>query len=78
MKCTGDTGVGIESFKDISVGVDSSEDVLEAKMVLAGAILTYSENIFFLRSMFSATASTTRSAVFRASSGFVAIFSLGK
>ena len=29
MKCTGDTGVGIESFKDISVGVDSSEDVLE-------------------------------------------------
>ena len=29
MKCTGDTGVGIESFKDISVGVDSSEDVSE-------------------------------------------------
>ena len=29
MKCTGDTGVGIESFKDISVGVDSSEEVSE-------------------------------------------------
>ena len=29
MKCTGDTGVGIESFKDITVGVDSSEEVSE-------------------------------------------------
>ena len=53
-----------------------SDDVLEAKMVLAGAILSYSANIFLLRSMFSTTASTTRSAVFSASSAFVAVFSL--
>ncbi len=33
----------------------ANDEVLEAKMVLAGATLSYPENSFFLRSRFSVT-----------------------
>ena len=45
-------------------------------LTFAGAILSYPENNFFFKSRLSVTASTTRSAVVNASSGFRAIVNL--
>merc|ERR1719495_2449236 len=49
------------------------EEVFEARMVFAGALSSYSANSFCFNSMFSTTASTTRSAVWMAASTVVSM-----
>ena len=39
MKCSGDTGVGIESFNDINVGVDSEDVSDDDKTFSVGEVL---------------------------------------
>ena len=50
--------------------------IFEAKIVLGGAILSYPENSLCFNSKFSVTASTTKSAVVKASSGVIAVVNL--
>ena len=66
----------ILSGVDWAISLIDSEDVFDAKIVLGGAILSYPENSFCFSSKFSVTASTTKSAVVKASSGVIAVVNL--
>ena len=62
-------------FVVLAISEMGSDDVLDAKMVFSGAMVSYSANSFCFSSRFSTTASTTRSAVVRASLAVVAVLS---